>query len=473
MKTSSNRLENLHAEMTVTIPADELENRFKKNMEEATTGVVVSGFRKGKAPKSIVEKQINKDKVWEITREELIEETITTAARQENLSVMATMAVNQDEHKVGEDFTYHAKLRLMPEIPDVDYKNIPIRIPKLEVTEEQIEQGVKNLLISWAETTPIADRPAQDGDWALLQVEGHQISRIAIPGQSDTPKNMFPPSQLTLQINGERGIPWLDSEVIGMRTNETKTAHVMMPKDFINPPLEEDTEIEVKILVQWLEEKTIPELTEEYLVEKNIAKDMDEFKGKIRETLEQQAKHYEDEAAVAIIHDWLVENMSFELPEDILEEKKEEIIERVRQDFHQHGEDLDVILKHIDDKSNEIRAKIDRQSRELLTLDFLITQIAEKEDLTVEQNELLNHIQTVAQQANLNKAQIQKLTEDSDFLSHSFSNILSRKVTNFLLNHAKREYIDKDELLAEAAEKSDSDGKSDSNYMSDDDKDIV
>ena len=453
MKTSSNLLENFHAEITVTIPADELENKFRKNMEEAVKDIDISGFRKGKAPKSLVEKQVNKDKLWEITREETIEDTLTKAAQQEKLSVMSTEEVNQDTHTPGEDFTYHAKLRLMPEIPEVDYKEIPVRIPKLEVTDEQLGYSIENLRISWAESTPITDRPAQDGDWTLIQIEGYELSRIKIPGQSDKPKNMFPPSQLTLQINGERGIPWLDKEIIGMKTNETKTAHVVMPKDFINPPLENDTEIEAKILLQWIEEKTLPELTDEYLVEKKIAKDMDELKKHVRTSLEQQAKAIENEAAVACIHDWLVENMAFDLPDDILEEKKEEITEQLSQEFHARGEDLDTILKHVDDRSNKIRENIGKQSRELLQLDFIVTHIAEKEDLSIEQTELLNHIQMVAQQSNLNKAQIKKLMEDTNFLTHSFSTLLSRKVTNFLLNHAKREYIDKDELLAEAEKK--------------------
>lgn len=461
MKTSSNRLENFRAEITVTIPADELENKFHKNMEEAVKDIDIPGFRKGKAPKKLVEQQVNKDKLWDITREEAIEDTLTKAAQQEKLHVMSTEEVNQDTHTPGEDFTYHAKLRLMPEIPDVDYKAIPVRVPRLEVSDEQIGFSIENLRISWAESTPITNRPVQEGDWVLIQIEGYKLSRIKIPGQSDKPKNMFPPSQLTLQINGERGIPWIDKEVIGMKTNEAKTAHVMMPKDFINPPLENDTEIEAKILLQWIEEKILPELTDEYLVEKKLAKDMDELKKYVMTSLEQQAKSIENEAAVAGIHDWLIENMAFDLPDDVLEEKKEEITEQLRQEFHVRGEDLDTILKHIDDRSNKMRANIDKQSRELLQLDFIVTFIAEKEDLTVEQTELLNHLQMVAQQSKLNKSQIKKLMEDTNFLAHSFSTLLSRKVTNFLLNHSKREYIDKDELIAEC-EKADVDDNDDS-----------
>ena len=227
-----------------------------------------------------------------------------------------------------------------------------------------------------------------------------------------------------------------------MKLKETKTAHVVMPKDFINPPADEDTEIEVKISLLWLEEKTLPELTDDYLVEKQIAKDMAELRKKVVEDLEKHIKQIEDEDAVNAIHDWLIKNVEFELSSDIIEDKKDELTERLRQEYQRRGEDLDTLLKRVDEDATRIRNEIDKQSKELAKLDFIIPYISEKEELTVTQPELINHVQMVAQMSQLKKHQIKKLMEDTDFLLYSYRQLLNRKVANFLLNHSKREYVE-------------------------------
>ncbi|MFH1514391.1 MAG: trigger factor [bacterium] len=444
MKTSSNRIEDFRVELTVVIPADEIEKKFNENMSEAIKDLNLPGFRKGKAPKNLLEQQISREKLWDITRKDIIDDTLTEATEKENLRILSTEDVNQDDHTPGEDFTYRARFRLMPEIPDFEYKGIPVKVEKIDITDKEIDLSIENLRINWAESNPITDRPAQEGDWALIVLEGKELKRIFLPGESGAKKKMFPISQLSVEIGRQRGIVWLDKEIVGMKVKEKKTAHITMPKDFINPPLDEDAEIEAKIELQWLEEKILPEITDDYLVEKKIAKDIGELRKKIREDLESQAKAFEDEQVVQKIHDWLVENVEFVLPDDIIESKKNEITERLRQEYHQRGQDLEMILKRVDDQAIKIREEIRKQSVELARLDFLVPHIAEKEELTVSQPELLNYIQMIAQQTQLKKHQIKKLMEDTDFLMHTYRSILSRKVTTFLLNHAAREYIEVD-----------------------------
>jgi trigger factor len=441
MKITSNQLENLRAELTVVIPAEEVEKRFKDNLETAIKDINVPGFRKGKAPKNLLEKQVDQDKLWEITRNEIVDDTLTEALTQENIRALNTEEVHQEAHEPGSDFTYHAKVRLLPQIPDIKYEDIVIKIHKNEITEDQIDKTIENLRINWAEGEPITDRPLKDGDWVLFTLEGNKLSRIQIPGQSDEKKKMFPTSQLSSQIGGERSIPWLDKHVAGMKVKESKTVHVTMPKDFINPPLEQDTEIEAIIRVMWAETKVIPPLTEEYLVEKNIAKDIPDLRKKVRAELEIQVKQIENQEAVNHLHDWLIENVKFTLPEDIIEQKKDEIIDRLRLEYNQRGENFDLVLKRVDEQAADLRKEIDRQAEELSRLDFIIPHIGEKEELTVDQSEMLNHMQMVAHQTQLKKHQIKQLMEDQDFLIHSYKTILSRKVTNFLLNHSTKEYI--------------------------------
>jgi trigger factor len=295
-----------------------------------------------------------------------------------------------------------------------------------------------------AKSTPIKDRPAQNGDWTAVYLEGYEFARIKIPGQSDELKMLFK-TQLAIEIGGKRGIPWLDDEIIGMKIGESKTCHPIMPRDFINPPFEEDREIEAKIRLLWIETKEIPELTDEFLETNKIAKDMIEFKGHVKVDLEANARAVEDREAVVRIQDWLMDNVKFSLPEDILEEKKEEIIEKLRQEYQRQGEDLDMLLKRVDERATKARHEIERLAEEQARLDFIVNDIAEKESITVDQTDILNHVQIVAQQAQLKKHQVQKLMEDSLFLVSVYRTLLTRKVSNFLLNHSKREYFTEEE----------------------------
>lgn len=449
MKTSSNPIDDFNVEITVTIPSNEVDEKFNENLDEALKNVDIPGFRKGKAPRNLQEKQVDKDKIWQYTRQDLIDQTLQDAIREADVHALAYDDIHQEDHAPGDDFTYKVKIRLMPDIPDFEYKNIPVKIPKAVVTEEHIDNAIENLRINWAESNAITIRPAQEGDWALIYLVGNERNRIKLPGQSDEPKQLFPPTQLSIEIGGKRGIDWLDKEIVGMRLKETKTAHLTMPKDFINPPLEEDTEIEAKIMLLHLEEKKLPEITDDYLADNNIAKDLNEFREKVREELQKQAKQAEDKKAMEVIQDWLIENVEISLPDDIIEAKQEEITEQLRQEYHRHGHDLDNLMKRVDDETNELRDQIKKQAVQSAKLDFIIPHIAQKEELEVTQPEIINHIQMVAQMSQIKKHQLKKLMEDEGFLIHAYRQILNRKVTNFLLNHAKREYIEEQPIKPE------------------------
>jgi trigger factor len=442
MKTSSNHLDNMKVEITVTIPAGVIDEKFQSNLDNAVQNIDVPGFRKGKAPRNVIERHVDIDKLWNITRQDIISDTLRDALKSENINFLTYDDIKQDTHTPGEDFIYHVTVSLMPEIPQFEYRDIPVKVTKYVVTDEHVDSSIENLRISWAESKPVTDRPAKLNDWALIYIEGYEFSRIKIPGKSDAQKNMFPPSQLTLQIGGDRSIPWLEHEITGMNVKESKTCYVTMPKNFINPPLEKDTEIEAKITLLWLEEKDMPELTEDYLVEHKIAKDTIELKKKVKSEIEKQFKHMEDHEAVDAIHDWLIENVKFNVPEDIVGAKKEEITERLRQEYHRRGEDLDNLLKRIDEDATRIRSEIDKQAEELARMDFIISHIADKEELEVTQPEILNQIQMIAQSTQLKKHQLKKLTENEAFIIQVYNQILSRKVTNFLLNHCKKEYVE-------------------------------
>ena len=439
MKTSSTKLENFQAEIVVTIPPEELEKQYQKKFEEATKDIDVPGFRKGKAPANLVKHQIDEDKLWKITLDDLIEDTLDDAMKEEKIRAIKTIEIKRDEFNPGSEFTYRVKVALMPEIPDINYRDIPIKVQKRTITDKMIDIAVENLRIRIAKSTPIRDRAALKGDWAAIELEGYEFTRIALPGQSNEPKLLFK-TQLGTQLGGERGIAWLDESIIGMKVGESKTAYLTMPKNFINPPLDTDREIETRIKLHWLEEKVIPELNEETLVSLGIAKDMEELRGHIKVDLEAQLRVDEDHEATDKIQNWLIESMKFDLPNEVIEEKKEEITERLRQEYQKQGEDIDIMLKRVDDKANKIRHDIERLAEEHARLDFIVAHIAEKESLEVNQTELVNHIQMLAQYSQLKKHQIRKLMEDEGFLMDTYSKLLNRKVTNFLLNHAKREY---------------------------------
>ena len=332
MKTSTTRLENFQAEVVVTIAPEDIETQYQKNLREAIKDLDVPGFRKGKAPKNVIERHIDENKLWEITLNDIVEDTLPKALDENKLKALRTIQVTKDKHQSGEEFTYRAKVELMPELPPYNHNNISVKIHKQVVTDELIDASIENLRIRMAKSTPIKDRPAQNGDWTAVYLEGYEFARIKIPGQSDELKMLFK-TQLAIEIGGKRGIPWLDDEIIGMKIGESKTCHPIMPRDFINPPFEEDREIEAKIRLLWIETKEIPELTDEFLETNKIAKDMIEFKGHVKVDLEANARAVEDREAVVRIQDWLMDNVKFSLPEDILEEKKEEIIEKLRQEY--------------------------------------------------------------------------------------------------------------------------------------------
>jgi len=114
--------------------------------------------------------------------------------------------------------------------------------------------------------------------------------------------------------------------------------------------------------------------------------------------------------------------------------------ERLRQEYQKQGDDLDIMLKRVDEKGIAIRREIEHLAEEQARLDFIINDIAQKESVTVEQDDIVNNIQMIAQQSNLKKHQVKKLMEDEAFLISIYRSLLTRRVTNFLLNHAKRDY---------------------------------
>lgn len=424
MKATFISREKNDVKFTMEFTAEEFEAAQVKAYQANKDKFVVDGFRKGKAPRSIIEKRYGEGIFFEDAIDELFREHYGKALVELELEVIDSPAAEFSQIKKGEGFTATITVACFPIVEVKDYKGIEIEKVTQEVKDEDVENDLKQQQHRNARVV-LVEREAKEGDTVLLDYSGFVGDEQFEGGTAERQE---------LKLGSGMFIPGFEEQLVGVTPGEKKDVVVTFPEEYHAADLA-GKEAVFHCLVHEIKEEQLPELDDEFAKDVSEFDTLDELKASIREKLEK----YAEAASVSQMKDKAIEKLvasnEVEVPavmvEDEMSRMAQELDQQLRYQGMSLGQYLEFVGKDMAAFRDELRPDAERQVKTRL----LLMGIVEAEKIEVSAEELEEEIKVMAIQYNTNADEIKKMLgfENLAFLQ---KDIQIKKAIEFIYDNA-------------------------------------
>lgn len=425
MKATFISRENNDVKFTIEFSAEEFENAQIKAYQQNKDKFQIDGFRKGKAPRSIIEKRYGEGVFFEDAIDELFRENYGKALAELELEVIDSPRAEFGKIAKGEGFSATITVACYPIVDVKDYKGVEIDKVVQEVKDEDIDKEIEALQKRNARMV-LVERPAKEGDTLLLDYSGFVGDDQFEGGTAERQE---------LKLGSGMFIPGFEEQLVGATPGEKKDVTVTFPEDYHAEDLA-GKEAVFHCLVHEIKEEQLPELDDEFAKDVSEFDTLGELKNSTRERLEKYAKASEErqmqDAALAKV----VEANEVEIPSVMIEDEIDRMIQELDQQLRYQGLSVDQYVEFVGKDAKAFRDELRPDAERQVKTRMLLNGIAEAEKIEVSQEELEKELEDMAVQYQTTADKLKEMigVENINFLQKDMK---IKKAIEFIYDNAK------------------------------------
>jgi len=419
------------ATLNIEVPAETVADERAKVIKAFVTQARIPGFRPGKAPKAVIEKAHGEDISQEV-ESRLIQKSFQEALKEnEDLKVLNVKNPENVTHQPDGSFTFDAELITSPEFSLPEYKGLAIDVPKMDVTDEIIDENLEQLRQRFADYEDIEGRAAEKGDLAVVDytatIDGKPLDEVG----GEQAKPLASNEGYWIRIDEEAFFPGFTDGLIGLKPNEEKEISVTLPEDF---PIESIRGMDAvfAVTVTGLKSEKLPELDDNFANQIEQGKSLKDIKALILDDLEMRQKRQLEEIKINSVLAKLNELVDFDVPEDFLKSETQGQADAMVKE----GIEAGMSEEEVQERQEGLFEEAQVRAKNSLKTNFLLTEIAEAEGLKVENSDMLQRVTMMAKQAKKPVKGYMKELQKSGQLGNIRQNMLFSKAIDFLVEHA-------------------------------------
>ncbi len=424
MKSTLISKENNDAKFTMDFTAEEFENAVIEVYKAQKDRFSVDGFRKGKAPRSIIEKKYGEGIFFEDAINNLFSKSYPQAVGELSLDVIDSPRAEFDQIKKGEGFTVTITVECYPEITVKDYKGVEIEAVSAEVTDEDIEEDLKAKAKRNARMIAV-DRPAQEGDTVLIDYEGWV---------GDTQFEGGTAERQPLKLGSGTFIPGFEEQLIGVSTGEDKDVKVTFPEEYHAEDLA-GKEAVFKCKVHEIKEEEIPEINDEFVKDISEFDTLDEFKADIRKELEKSKAARAENSMKNSVLAKVFDANDIDVPKPLVESELDSTLSEFDQQLRAQGLNLNQYMEYIGKNASELRDELREEAEKKVKTRMIVTAVADQEDFEVTDEEISGEIEKMGKQYGLEADKIREML-GAENIGMLAGDIKIRKAVDFMYDNA-------------------------------------
>lgn len=389
MNCTMEKLEKDQVRLTIEVDAEQFEKGIVAAYRKMVKSMNIPGFRKGKAPRKVIEQFYGPAIFYEEAFKEVYPDAYEKAIEDNDLQPVDYPEV--DITDIGNDgVKFTATVQLKPTVTLGDYKGIKVERPEYTVTDEDVQAEVDRALERSARWIAVEDRPVQDGDRVTLDYAG-TVDGVAFEGGTAEGQ--------TLNIGSGMFIPGFEEQMVGMNPGEEKDLNVKFPEEYQAKELAgKDAVFHVKL--HDIKEKELPELDDEFAKDVSEFDTLDEYKADIRAKLEEQNKQRADAQYENALIEKVAENATVEIPQVMIERQIDNMMREFEMRLMYQGLRLDDYFTITGSKAEDARAEFAKDADTRVKVQLVLEAIQEAEKIEATPEELDEEIAKMAEQAN-------------------------------------------------------------------------
>ena len=419
---ATNKTETNKYELEVEISAEDFNKALSEVAKTEGKKMSVPGFRKGHAPRSVIEKMYGENVFFEAAVDKLYRPAMQDAIEASGLEVIAVS--NADVTSVSRENGIELKLTVVvkPVITIEGYKGIEATKKNVEVTDEDVSAELVKVQDRNSRMVDVDNRGALTGDTAVIDFEGFCDGKAFEGGKAEG---------FELSLGSGQFIPGFEDQIVGHEVGDEFEISVKFPEDYQAEELK-GKDATFKIKLHQIKRKELPTLDDEFAKDVSEFDTLDEYKNSLREKLQNDREKQEEMNVENQIFDALIEKVQGEIPEEMYEQEGEESINNFAYRLQSRGLNLETYLKYTGMDVNAIKEQFRPQSEKQLKLRLALEKIAELENLEVSDEAVEEEYEKLAKQYNMEVAQIKNLVAETQIRA----DLKNQKAIDFVKENA-------------------------------------
>lgn len=427
MSLQVEKLEHNMAMLTIEVSAEELEKALESAFQKNKNRIAIPGFRKGKAPRKMIEQMYGKEVFYEDAANELIPDAYDKALEECEEQIVSNPRINVTQIEAGKPFVFTAEVALKPEVTLGKYKGVKVDKMDVEVSDDEVNAEIDREREKNARIIDVTDRAVKDGDVTVIDFEGFIDGKAFEGGKGED----YP-----LTIGSGAFIPGFEEELIGAELNQETEVNVTFPENYQAADLAGKAAV-FKCTVKKIQEKQLPELDEDFVADTSEESDtVEEYKEEIRKKLtgrkEENAKNAKEDAVI----DAIIADAQMDIPDAMVETQQRQMVQEFAQRMQAQGISMDQYMQFTGTNNHMLMEQAKPQALKRIQSRLVMEAVAAAEKIEASEEEFEEELKTMSEAYQMEADKVKELLGE-DGSKQMREDICIKKAVAFVVENAK------------------------------------
>ena len=427
MSLQVEKLDNNMAKLTIEVPAGELEKAIERAYQKNKNRISIPGFRKGKAPRKMIEQMYGKEIFYEDAANELMADAYEKELEECTEEIVSSPKIDVVQLEAGKPFIFTAEVALKPEVTLGKYKGVKVDKTDVDVTDEEVNAEIEQERQKNSRTVEVTDRTVKEGDIATIDFEGF-VDGKAFEGGKGT--------DYPLTIGSHTFIPGFEEELVGAKIGEETDVNVTFPEDYQAEELAGKAAV-FKCTVKKLQERLLPELDDDFVSEVSDESDtVEEYKEEIKKKLSDRkaadAKDAKEEAVIEAI----IADAKMDIPEAMLDTQQRQMVQEYAQRLQAQGLSMEQYLQFTGTTTQMLLEQVKPQALKRIQSRLVMEAVAAAENLKPSEEDIEEEIKTMGEAYRMEIDKVKELLGENG-MKQVAEDLAVRMAVDFVVENAK------------------------------------
>ncbi len=422
MEVTKNQLEDNKVELKIEIEKEKVDEALKQAYKKVVKDVDISGFRKGKVPRKVLEARFGKEVLHKDALDILIHQGYSKALKKTEIEPIDQPDITDFYIKEGDPANFTAEVEVKPEVKLGKYNDLGIEKEDNEVTEEEIDKEIDSARDQHSQLVSSDKEVVEDDDFVIIDFEGKKDGE-KFPGGSA--------EEYSLEIGSNTFIPGFEEQLIGAKVGEELELNITFPEDYNAEDLA-GQEVIFDVEIKEIKEKKLPELDDDFAKEVSDFDTFEEYKSSITEKLQNSKKDRVEREYENELIEKVSDNVQVNIPDKMVENELDKMYQNFAQSISQQGMDIEDYLNYMDMDEKEWREQNREAAYNRTKSNLVLEAIAEKENIEVSEEEIEEQIKEIAENNEQDPEQIKTFLQMQGQLNELRYGLKMEKTINYL-----------------------------------------